>query len=128
MTATLPTNSWLSFPLSGVDANGNPAAIHGTITISDYTKAYVASAGGGSYAVVPKTPAPEGGSYLVSAVVNATDAASGIALPAVQLDVTVQGPPNPTQVAVAAVIGAVNVQTPINMNTPADTGQPSITF
>ena len=127
-SVNVPANSFPVFPVSGVDTNGQPATIHGTITISDYTKAYVASAGGGNYCVVPKSQPAEGSSFLVSAVISATDAASGIALPTVQLDVTFNGPPNPAQVAVAAVIGNIAISTPLNNNTPSDTGSPSITF
>lgn len=128
-TTTVPANSYPVFPVSGVDASGNAAAIHGTIGLSaaDYLKAYVASAGGGTFCVVPRSQPAQNQSFEVSVIVDAIDAASSIALSPQELDVTFQGPGNPPQVAVASVIGAVTMVSPIG-NPPADTGNPVISF
>lgn len=97
--------------------------------VSDYTKAYVSYASGLG-ALVPKIEAPQGGSFTVSAILNATDAATGAPLPQVQLDVIVNGPPDPDQLAVSASMVQAAIQQPIDTlhGTPSDPGSATVTF
>jgi hypothetical protein len=125
-SATIGPGQWAALAFQAVDGSGNPGpSIHGTIQISDYTKAYVTGTSS-AVGVLPKVAAPAGGSFVVSATVTAFDA-DGNPLPLLQFDVTVQGPPAPP-LAVSLVPGAVTTALLTAPGTPPDPGSASITF
>ena len=126
-TITIGPGNLAAFPFAGQDAQGGQEPVHGTITVSDYDKAYLITYAGG-FSVVPKITAPAGGSFTLSANLSGFDAA-GNPLPSLQFDVTVNGPPAPP-LAVVIVPGAPVVVPPGNTDfgTPVDPGSPTISF
>ena len=128
MNTSEQPNQWCNFPLLGFAADGlMPAAIHGTLKVSDYSKAYV-TISSGLGCVVPKVAAPQGGSFEVTITMDATDAATGTPLPEVDLTVEVFGAPAPNQVAFSAAFGTVSTVDGINAQTPGDPGSDTVSF
>lgn len=128
---TIGPGAFAAFPFIGEDANGNQQTVHGTVTVSDYTKCFAAlfpTNQGDGFLLVPKIAAPTGGSFQVSATVNAFDA-NGNALPAVEFDLTVDGPPAPP-LAVEIVPGAPVAVNPGNTDygSPTDPGSGTVSF
>jgi hypothetical protein len=125
---SLQPNQWCNFPLQGFAQDGTtPEPIHGTLKVSDYTKAYVVISSGLG-CVVPKVAAPQGGSFEVTITMDATDAATGTPLPEVDLTVEVFGAPAPSQVAFSAAFGTASIVTGIDSHTPGDPGSDTVTF
>lgn len=95
---TNPNTESVRFKVIGVDDNDVERVVAGTVTISDYTHAYVVKGSAGEFFVranpnvFPTTP---GSSLVVSLTFNCVDA-NGTVLPVLQLDITLQGPAIPS--------------------------------
>ena len=116
--AQIPTGQYAQFPFQGTDANGNPAVIHGTVSIDNYTNAYVAL-NGLVCQVVPKVVPPAGSKYTVNVTIAGTDS-SGNALTPVILPFDVDG-------NVTITVGAI-VNANIGFSTLPDPGSASVSF
>ena len=127
LTVSLQNGNWASVAVNAVDSGSNPQAIHGAVTIDDYSKAYCYGNAGG-FGIVPKLAAPQGGSYQVTATFQAFSQ-DGTALDPVTLTATVSGPPVTPQ-ATALLLGSPVVQPSIDTlhGTPDDPGGAQVTF
>lgn len=108
MTLTIPNATIAArFKVAAVDADGILRSATLQAKISDYAHAYVAKAADGQIYVQPNAavfPTTPGSSFSLNVQISGTDAA-GNALPVLQLDVVLQGPPPPpnaTQIVVSS--------------------------
>lgn len=112
---------------TGQDASGQPANIaNRSVSIDNYTNAYVTVDGNQTIFCVPRIAAPQGSSYTVNATMSATDV-NGAPLPPLVQTVVVMGPPAPP-LAVVEVQNAAPSTTNQTAFTPGDPGHASVSF
>ena len=104
-----------------------PAAIaNRTVSIDNYTDAFVNVDGNQTIFFVPKVGAPQGGSITFNVTMGATDV-NGTALPPLVQTIVLMGPPAPPLAVVLAQNAAVTVA-----NTspfwPGDPGKATVSF
>ncbi len=119
----VPPNNIAVFSVGGLDANGNPKPITGTIQVGNYSLAYVAYDQFGHVMFVPKS-VPQGLNQNVDVVVKAKDA-NGAGLPDKTYTFQLVATPFPDP-AVETVITVINVRDTIGVNVPADPGADTI--
>jgi hypothetical protein len=95
-----------AFNLQAQDQSGNPWPASGSATIDLYNSAFLASAGGDAFQIIPKITMEAGQpTQTVTATFNLTDTASGNALDPISISVDLVAPPfPPNQKATRVVI------------------------
>lgn len=98
----------LTFLLQAQDNNGNPWPATGSATIDLYNSAFLVSAGGDAFQIIPKITLEAGQpTQTVTATFNMIDTASGNAIAPISISVDLMAPPfPPNQKATKVVITA----------------------
>lgn len=95
------------FQLQAQDNNGNPWPANGTGSIDLYNLAFLASAGGNQFQIVPKVVMKPGDpTETVTATFALNDASSGNALPPLSVSIDLVAPGAPPQKATQVVVTA----------------------
>lgn len=117
------------FTAFSADATKAPAPVTGgTVTISDYASAYVASTGTkDQYIVVPKVTLTPGQKLSFSVTFSGSVASDGTTVADFSVTVELDGAPAPpTPVATQFVLGATSTPNAADVTVPADPGAATI--